>query len=201
MKPAKHLDELVMTPQEREEFLARLKPVLSPEDFHRVELLCELPVLIGKDNLSKLQDRLFGRKTEKTEKVCPRPEEAAPAKDSAPEPADHQPDKPPPKGHGRCPARRYTGALWTTVSHPNLRPGQRCPQCQKGTLRPQRRRGVILYIRGSPPISATGWWLEKLRCDTCGEVFTAPAPPEAGISKYDPSVSVTVASLRYGLGM
>jgi hypothetical protein len=43
--------------------------------------------------------------------------------------------------------------------------------------------------------------LEKLRCDSCGEVFTAPAPPEAGQEKYDVSVGVTVALLRYGSGM
>jgi hypothetical protein len=40
-----------------------------------------------------------------------------------------------------------------------------------------------------------------LRCDTCGEVFTAPAPPEAGTAKYDESVAVTVALLRYGSGL
>jgi len=60
---------------------------------------------------------------------------------------------------------------------------------------------VVLRICGSPPISATGWRLEKLRCDTCGELFTAPAPPEAGPCKYDESVGVTVAVLRYGCGL
>jgi len=82
-----------------------------------------------------------------------------------------------------------------------LKAGQRCPQCQKGTLRAQRKRGVVLRIQASPPISATGWSLEKLRCDTCGELFTAPIPPEAGTSKYDESVGVTVALLRYGSGI
>ena len=43
--------------------------------------------------------------------------------------------------------------------------------------------------------------MERLRCDTCGEVFTAPTPPEAGTQKYDPSVGVMVALLRYGSGM
>jgi len=58
-----------------------------------------------------------------------------------------------------------------------------------------------LRISGSPPISATVWTLQKLRCDTCGAVFTAPAPSEAGTTKYDESVGVTVAVLRYGSGM
>jgi hypothetical protein len=43
--------------------------------------------------------------------------------------------------------------------------------------------------------------MERLRCDTCGEVFTAPTPPPAGTEKYAPSVGVTVALLRYGSGM
>ena len=43
--------------------------------------------------------------------------------------------------------------------------------------------------------------MERLRCDTCGEVFTAPVPPEARTEKYAPSVGATVALLRYGSGM
>ena len=43
--------------------------------------------------------------------------------------------------------------------------------------------------------------MERWRCDTCGEVFTAPTPPEAGTQKYASSVGVMVALLRYGSGM
>jgi len=184
------LEELVMSPQQRDAFLGRMRVQVDPEDYRRIETFCQLAATLGQDNLSKLRHLLFGRKTETTDRVCP-------AVASAPEPAP----KPPPKGHGRCGARHYTGARWIQVSHPALHKGQRCPQCQKGSLRTQRRRGVVLRIKGSPPISATGWSLEKLRCDTCGEVFTAPAPPEAGATKYDESVGVTVAVLRYGSGM
>jgi transposase len=184
------LEELVLSQEQREAFLERMRGQVGSEDYRHIESLCQLALTIGKDNLSKLQHLLFGRKTETTDRVCPLEEPAPPAT-----------PKPPPKGHGRCAARHYTGARWIQVSHPSLRQGQCCPQCQKGSLRPQRRRGVLLRIQGSPPISATGWSLEKLRCDTCGEVFTAPAPPEAGTTKYDESVAVTVAVLRYGSGM
>ena len=54
---------------------------------------------------------------------------------------------------------------------------------------------------GLSALSATGWSLEKLRCDTCGELFSAPAPPEAGATKYAESAEVTVAMLRYGSGL
>jgi transposase len=182
------LEELVLNQQQRDAFLGRMRVQVSPEDYHHIESLCQLAATIGKDNLSKLRHLLFGRKTETTDRVCP-------AAESAPAP------KPPPKGHGRRGACQYTGARWIQVNHPSLQRAQRCPQCQKGSLRPQRGRGVVLRISGSPPISATGWSLEKLRCDTCGQVFTAPVPPEAGTTKYDESVGVTVALLRYGSGM
>ena len=187
------LEEWLMDPAQPQEFLGRMRTQVTPEDYERIELLCQLALTIGKDNLSKLRHLLFGRKTETTDQVCP------PADSSAPPPA--APPKARRKGHGRCGASRYTGARWIEVNHPTLRPGQRCPQCQKGTLRAQRQRGVVLRIQGSPPISATGWSLEKLRCDTCGQLFTAPPPPEAGPSKYDQSVGVTVALLRYGSGI
>jgi hypothetical protein len=177
-----------MSQAQREEFLGRVRVQVSPEDYRRIETLCRLVATLGQDNLSKLRHWLFGRKTETTDRVCP-PVEPAPA------PAP----KPLPNGHGRHGAAQYTGARWIQVSHPLLRLGQRCPKCDKGSLRAQRRRGVVLRISGSPPISATGWSLEKLRCDTCGEVFTAPVPPEAGTTKYEESVGVTMAVSRQAL--
>jgi transposase len=188
------LQELVLPQEQREAFLDRMRVQVSPEDYRRIEGFCQLAATLGQDNLSKLRHLLFGRKTETTDRICP-------VVESVVEPVAPAAPKPPPKGHGRHGAHQYTGARWIQVSHPALQKGQRCSQCQKGSLRAQRRRGVVLRIKGSPPISATGWSLEKLRCDTCGEVFTAPAPPEAGTTKYDESVAVTIAVLRYGSGM
>jgi len=193
MKWSEPLEELVLNQPQRDAFLGRMRVQVGPEDYRHIESLCQLALTIGKDNLSKLQHLLFGRKTETTDRVCP-------VEESVVELAPPATPKPRPKGHGRCGARHYTGARWIQVSHPSLQKGQRCPYCQKGSLRTQRRRGVLLRIKGSPPISAAGWSLEKLRCDTCGEVFTAPAPPEAGTTKYDESVGVTVAVLRYVRG-
>jgi len=62
---------------------------------------------------------------------------------------------------------------------------------------PAADSGFVLRIVGSPPIAAIGYAMERLRCDTCGEVFTAPVPAEAGQEKYAPSVAVTIAVLRY----
>jgi transposase len=190
MKGLGPIQELLLNQEQRDGFLERMRRQVSPEDYRHIEGLCQLALTLGTDNLSKLQHLLFGPKTETTNRICAG---TPPAPKPAPPTA--------PKGHGRCGARHYTGARWIEVSHPSLQKDQRCPQCHKGILRTQRRRGVVLRIKGAPPISATGWSLEKLRCDTCGDVFTAPAPPEAGTAKYDESVAVTVALLRYGSGM
>jgi hypothetical protein len=56
-----------------------------------------------------------------------------------------------------------------------------------GLLRGQPTPALLLRIVGAPPIVATGYQLERLHCDTCGAVLTAPAPPEAGTQKYDPA--------------
>ena len=142
--------------------------------------------------VKKLQHLLFGPKTEQTARVCPGSSPAAP-------PA--QPPKRKRKGHGRAKAKDYTGAKRVHVAHAHLQPGERCPQCTKGTVRGQKSPAVILRIEVSAPITATAYELERLRCDTCGAVFTARAPPEAGLQKYDPSAAVMIAMLRYGSGM
>jgi len=43
--------------------------------------------------------------------------------------------------------------------------------------------------------------LEKLRCNLCGDVYTAAAPPEAGDKKYDETAVSMMAVLRYGAGV
>ena len=74
------LEELVMSPEQRDAFLGRMRVRVDPEDYRRIETFCQLAATLGKDNLSKLRHLLFGRKTETTDQVC-----AAVA--SAPEPA------------------------------------------------------------------------------------------------------------------
>jgi len=158
---------------------------------------CALPeilTLIEQDpmTLRKLRHLIFGPKTEKTHQVCPAATAPAPA------PATLKPRR---KGHGRIKAGDYTGARWIEIPHPQMKPGEACPLCSQGRVRRQPHGALALRIAGSPPISATGYAMERLRCDTCGQVFTAPTPPQAGTEKYAPSVGVTVALLRYGSGM
>jgi len=63
----------------------------------------------------------------------------------------------------------------------------------------------LVRIKGQAPLAATVYELEKLRCNLCGDVYTAEAPPEAGEKKYDESAASGVPSgpalLRYGSGV
>jgi transposase len=103
-------------------------------------------------------------------------------------------------GHGRNGAAAYRGARKVEVPHASLKPGDQCPDCQRGKVYPQRDPGVLVRIQGQAPIAATVYELEKLRCNLCGNVFTAAAPEEAGEEKYDETAASMIALLRYGSG-
>src|ERR1700677_4752908 len=103
-------------------------------------------------------------------------------------------------GHGRNGAAAYRGARKVEVPHASLKAGDPCPDCQRGKVYPQRDPGVLVRIKGQAPIAATVYELEKLRCNLCGDVFTAAAPEEAGQEKYDETAASMLAMLRYGSG-
>jgi transposase len=188
----------VLSAAERDAFLARVCAGVSLEDYRVIEAMSyALPRIVEsiaqeRMTMRKLRHLLFGAKTEQTDRVCP---PASPPSLIPPVP------KPKRQGHGRIKATDYTGAQWVHVAHPDLQPGQRCPLCAKGIVRPQPRPAIVLRIEGSPPIAADAYTLERLRCDACGAMFTAPAPAAAGQEKYAPSVGVTIAVLRYGTGL
>jgi len=146
--------------------------------------------LIRKKNttLARLQRLIFGAATEKTVTLFP------PA--TAPDP----PAKARRKGHGRNGADRYVGARRVAVTHPSLRDGDACPDCQTGRLglRPPSR---IVRITAQPMFSAALFELQQWRCQLCGKVYTAPAPPEAGTAKYAPNVGIMLGLLRFGSGL
>lgn len=104
------------------------------------------------------------------------------------------------KGHGRNGAATYTGAERVTVPHAHLSPGDRCPECPKGKVYPLKPPATVLCIRGSPPLQAVCYELERLRCNLCGAIFTADPPPGCGKNKYDETVGSMIALLKYGSG-
>jgi hypothetical protein len=104
-------------------------------------------------------------------------------------------------GHGRIPARQYTGCQQVVVTHESLSPGDTCPQCGHGTVYRQSDWSPMVRLKGQAPVTGTVYHLERLRCQGCGQVFTAQLPRGAGPDKYDPTVVSVVATLRYGEGM
>lgn len=105
------------------------------------------------------------------------------------------------RGHGRHGAAAFTGARRIVIAHPDLKPGDHCPGCLKGTIYGHQPPPRLVRLIGHAPIAATVYELEKLRCNLCGEVFTAEAPPEVGPEKYDATAASMMAVLKYGSGV
>jgi hypothetical protein len=53
--------------------------------------------------------------------------------------------------------------------------------------------GVLIRLIGQPPVAATIYELQKLRCNLWGQIFTAEPPAEAGAKKYDASAVSIIA--------
>jgi transposase len=132
--------------------------------------------------------------TEKIKNVLEQPKTPAPENDSEP-PSDKTP------GHGRNGASSYTGAKNVAVPHPTLHTGDACPGCENGKVYPQKEPRTLVRIVGQAPLAATVYELDRLRCNLCGEVFTAQEPEGVGPEKYDETTAAMTALLKYGSGM
>ena len=215
-----------------EEILRRLEAKeLDADDYETIKAVIGSYVYLvhavgDKDTtIRRLRQMLFGAKTEKTAAVIGGLKSAESA--TAPE-AEPCRSRPPPrkprrmdgevprrptprpiprrraerKGHGRNGAEDFTGAEKIEVRHESLQPGDPCPKCERGTLYDTGRPGVLVRLVGQPPVKAMVYYLQKLRCNPCGAMFTAKLPegvdPE---EKYDPTVGSMIALLKYGYGM
>jgi transposase len=134
------------------------------------------------------------RTTEKTKNVLEPAETPGSGNDSEP-----SGDKTP--GHGRNGSSSYTGAQKVAVPHPELHAGDSCPGCEKGKVYPQKEPRTLVRIVGQAPLQATVYELDRLRCNLCGEVFTAQEPEGVGPEKYDETTAAMIALLKYGSGM
>jgi transposase len=106
------------------------------------------------------------------------------------------------KGHGRNGADDFIGAEKIEVRHESLQPGDPCPKCEQGTLYDTGRPGVLVRLVGQAPVKVTVYYLQKLRCNPCGALFTAKLPEGVDAeAKYDPTVGSMIALLKYGYGM
>jgi hypothetical protein len=155
-------------------------------------------------SINRLRQLLFGASTEKTSQVFKDTgENTGSAPGSAPGDVEgkESKEKKKRKGHGRNGASDYKGAEKIKIPHESLHSGDPCPGCERGKVYLQNEPGVIVRVKGMAPLSATVYEQEKLRCNLCGEVFTAAAPEGVGEEKYDETAGSMVGLLKYGAGL
>jgi hypothetical protein len=203
---------------------------LSPEEYKKLDVAIDTLAFLTNEleakgaSIRRLRQMLFGASTEKTSQVVGEEASSAPAvtspTPSAAEDEGHgavedeghgaaegdatdessDPPRPKRKGHGRRSAAEYTGAEKNKVPHESLKPGDDCPECLQGKLYLQAEPAVLVRVNGVAPLSAVIHELERLRCNLCGEVFTARAPEGVGKKKYDETAAAMIAMLKYGCG-
>ena len=105
------------------------------------------------------------------------------------------------KGHGRNGASAFSGAIRVSIPHATLRPGNACPECGAGKVYQQKEPATLLRIVGHAPLQTTVFEMERLRCNACGQIFTAAAPERAGCEKYAATAVAMIALLKYGTGV
>lgn len=200
------LARIDVTVQELEQLLAEAKDApLSEAGYQRllvaIHTLAHVAHLLEdkETTLRRLRQILFGATTEKTHRVLTQaglepqiplhsPITATPEGSAAP-------------GHGRTGADAYAGARKVRIPHPVLKPGDRCPECRRGKVYAQAEPGTLVRLVGQPPLGATVYELDKLRCNLCGEIFTAAPPADVGAEKYDVTAAGMIALLKYGNGV
>lgn len=187
--------KIELTCKQMDALLSRAKRLLPPEDYEIIKGMADtisfLSKQMGRKNahIKKLMAMLFGATTEKTSNVL---KERKKDKEKAKQKA---------KGHGRNAGSEYKGAEKIEVEHQDLKSAGRCPACKKGKLYKVSLPKVVVRVTGRPPLSAKVYEMARLRCNLCGKVFTATAPPEAGDDKYDSGAGAMVALLKYGTGL
>jgi hypothetical protein len=230
-KPQDEGKEFRIDKEELEALSARVaERQLGEEDWQRLHrylvLLLKLTNVLeyGRVRMRKLMRILFGKRTEKD-----RPEEGKTGKDkNSPPPdspaaagrgdaagsgtgdnagkseragADSEEEKESKaKGHGRNPASAYQNAEEIICPVCDNKAGDPCPACGRGRLRKEDEE-IIIRIKGSAPVTAEKYRIQKLRCDTCGLILKGKLPEQAGEEKYQASAKVSVVMMKYGSGL
>ena len=126
---------------------------------------------LSEDDYEKLKEALHAlaamlvqpRSTEKTSAVLGEPEGAEAGAETQPES-----NASPSPGHGRNGAEAFCSSRKIAIAHPQLKHGDRCPECEKGNVYGQKAPKVLVRMVGQAPLAATVYSLERLRCGACG---------------------------------
>jgi transposase len=198
-----HIDVSI---EELEALLERGRQEPLTEEAYRkllaaIHTLAHAAELLERDKaaLDSLRRLLCQKSTEKTEEVLR--QAGIQPNGNHPKSEKQGGGKTPPPGHGRNGADAYTGAAKVTIPHPSLQTGDRCPHCRQGKVYVQQEPKTLVRIVGQAPLSATVYECERLRCNACGDIFSAPEPEDVGPDKYNESAAAMIAVLKYGSGV
>ena len=192
-----------LKPADVEALLERVeKEALQEGDYEIIKGLIEAFVYLSQSvdekgsAIKRLLRIIFGAKTETRKKLF---KIGSNSKDAdAPEEGSEPQMQP---GHGRNGADAYKKAERIKVPIQDLKAGESCRECPKGKLYPVKKTGTLVRFVGMAPLAAKIYELDKLRCNLCGEVFTAQPPENVGSEKYDETAGAMIATLKYGSGM
>ena len=200
-------ETLSVNPEQLQQLRQRIRErKLEEADWRLIEGILEtvqfLRDAVQKKSMAvkRLLRMLFGPRTEKSQAVLPDAagEQQSASPHTAPgEQRQHEGKR---QGHGRNGAHEFWGAAKVHVAHPNLKSGGPCPKCPKGKVYPLSQPALLIHFLSSSPVAATLYECERLRCSSCGEVFTAEAPPQVSGKNYDESAGSMIAVLKYGHG-
>ena len=199
-----------MNREELNPLLERARASLAEEDYRKVKGMVEawtyLTDLVAdqETTIPDLRELLFPASTEKTEAVLKNagiPGTSKTTEDQAGTSKTGEKQKTKIPGHGRNGAAEYRDARRLVVLHTTLQAGDRCPGCLKGKLYEQQEPRRLVRIVGQAPLRATVYELQRLRCNLCGEVYSAEEPEGVGEEKYDESAAAMIAQLKYGTGV
>jgi len=196
------MEKIKITPEEIDALLERVESGnLQSQDAAIIRSMANAIVVLSQavndkaTSIKRLLAMVFGSKTEKKQTVLkqtPQDETSSFKPDT--------PEKKKIKGHGRKSADDFTGADRTFIPHETLTHKDPCPLCPKGKLYKLKNPGCVICLNGQAPLKATLYELEKLRCNLCGNVFTASAPDNKTGKQYDESAMAMIALLKYGFG-
>ena len=203
------IEFIAMDREELNQLVERARASLSVEEYRKlkgvVEALSYLTDLVAdqETTIYDLRQLLFPASTEKTEAVLKKAGMEGTAKAAADPSGTSQAgeQKKNAPGHGRNGAEAYRNPRRVAVLYASLKHGDRCPGCRKGKVYEQPEPRRLVRIVGQAPLTATLYELQRLRCNLCGEVYSAEAPEGIGEDKYDESAAAMIAQLKYGTGM
>ncbi len=196
---------MAISPEQIQAVLSRVQASILPGDYEIVAGLAttvqRLSEIIEHKNLtlSRLKMMLFGIQSERKEKIFPKHEGPSSPEAGDADPGGEGAEKKKP-GHGRHGADDYPGARRVNVPLSEMKTGCACPKCNSGKMY-QQESGQVVRITGGAPLQATVYEPERWRCNICGEVLSAPLPPEANDEKYDETAGSMISLLKYGSGM